>query len=142
MLVVGTRLLDPVRAKDESFGLSEESQVFMVYEKAVPNELGYRDASVADVVAARGNVRMVDVREPDEYVGELGHLEGTELVPLGTVEQRAADWDKSQEIVLVCRSGGRSGRAAAALARMGFQKVVNMAGGMLAVNEAKLPVVR
>jgi rhodanese-related sulfurtransferase len=114
----------------------------MIYEKAVPNELGYRDASVTEVVAARGNVRIVDVREPDEYVGELGHLEGAELVPLAAVEQKAADWDKAQEIVLVCRSGGRSGRAAAALARMGFQKVVNMAGGMLAVNEAKLPVVR
>jgi rhodanese-related sulfurtransferase len=112
----------------------------MVYEKATPNAQGYRDATVADVYAARGTVRIVDVREPDEYVGELGHIPEAELVPLATVEAKAASWDKAAEVVLVCRSGGRSGRAAAALAQKGFSKLVNMAGGMLAVNAAKLPV--
>mgnify|MGYP003379332655 CR=1 FL=1 len=114
----------------------------MVYDKATPNPLGYREAPPATVYAAKGKVRMVDVREPDEYVGELGHIEGAELVPLATVETKAAAWDRDAELVLVCRSGGRSGRAAAALAKMGFTKLVNMAGGMLAVNEEKLPVSR
>lgn len=114
----------------------------MVYEKGIPNAAGYRDATVADVYAAKGRVRLVDVREPDEFTGELGHLEGAELVPLATVAESAASWDRSAEIVLVCRSGGRSGKAAAALANMGFTRLVNMVGGMLAVNEAKLPVSR
>jgi sulfur-carrier protein adenylyltransferase/sulfurtransferase len=114
----------------------------MVYDKGTPNPLGYHEAPPSVVYAAKGKVRTVDVREPDEYVGELGHIEGAELVPLATVETKAVAWDRDAELVLVCRSGGRSGRAAAALAKMGFTKLVNMAGGMLAVNEAKLPVSR
>lgn len=114
----------------------------MVYEKGTANALGYRDVTPADVFAAKGQVRMIDVREPHEYTGELGHIEGAELVPLATVEAKAASWDRTHEIVLVCRSGARSGRAAAALTQMGFEKAVNMVGGMIAVNEAHLPVVR
>jgi rhodanese-related sulfurtransferase len=43
---------------------------------------------------------------------------GAELAPLGTVEAAAQAWDKEQELVLVCRSGNRSGHAAAALTAM------------------------
>jgi len=114
----------------------------MIYENATPNALGYRDATVAQVYAVKGKVRLVDVREPDELTGELGRIEGAELVPLGTITEAAAGWDRDAELVLICRSGGRSGRAAAALAGMGFKRPVNMLGGMLAVNEAKLPVLR
>ncbi len=114
----------------------------MIYEKSTPHALGYREASPEAVVALRGKVRTVDVREPDEFTGELGHIEGAELVPLATVESAATKWNKDAELVLVCRSGGRSGRAAEALVRMGFSRVVNMTGGMLAVQAAKLPSVR
>lgn len=114
----------------------------MIYEKSTPHALGYREASPTAVVALAGKVRMVDVREPDEFVGELGHIEGAELVPLATVEGAATKWNKDAELILVCRSGGRSGRAAEALVRMGFSRVVNMAGGMLAAHAAKLPTVR
>lgn len=100
---------------------------------------GILEATVQDVASVRTHTRLVDVREPDEFVGELGHIPGAELVPLATVEAAAAAWDKNQEIVLVCRSGGRSGRATASLKNLGFTKVVNMTGGMLAYNEAKLP---
>ncbi len=114
----------------------------MMHESATPNALGYRDVTPATTVGALGKVRLVDVREPHEFIGDLGHLEGAELVPLATVEAACAGWDRDAEIVLVCRSGGRSGRAAATLAQLGFRKVMNMVGGMLAVHEAKLPVVR
>lgn len=75
----------------------------MIYDKGTQNPAGYRDATVADVYAAKGRVRMVDVREPDEFTGELGHVEGAELVPLATVVEAAASWDRSAEIVLICR---------------------------------------
>jgi rhodanese-related sulfurtransferase len=42
----------------------------------------------------------------------------------------------------VCRSGGRSARAAALLASVGFRRPMNMVGGMLAWNEARLAVER
>jgi len=109
---------------------------------STPNPQGFREIEVTRLAAVRGTARLIDVREPSEYRAELGHIAGTELVPLATVEQAAKSWDREQEIVLVCRSGGRSGRAAAALAAMGFKHVINMAGGMLAWNAAGLPVER
>lgn len=105
---------------------------------------GYREATPDAVAGHRAAVHLVDVREPDEFVGELGHVEGAELVPLGTVEATArnAAWPKEDTLVMVCRSGGRSGRASAALAKLGYGRVINMAGGMLAWNKHGLPVSR
>ena len=88
-----------------------------------------------------GKVRVVDVREPPERTGPLGHVEGTENVPLGTVlEVAKASWDKDAPLVVLCRSGGRSGQAATALAEAGFRHVYNLQGGMMAWNDAGLPV--
>ena len=103
---------------------------------------GYRDISPEALYAARGEVRVIDVREPDEYHGELGHLPGAELVPLATVGARAATWDREAELVVICRSGARSGRAAEQLTNAGFPHVMNLAGGMLAHRAAQLPVER
>lgn len=89
-----------------------------------------------------GAVRIVDVREKDEFVGPLGHIAGADLVPLGTLEQVAQAWDPQQPIVLVCRSGGRSGKAALALEAKGFKRVASMRGGMMLWNEQRLPVTR
>jgi rhodanese-related sulfurtransferase len=84
--------------------------------------------------------RLIDVREVNEFTNELGHVPGAELVPLGTIEHAAKDWDKLAPLVMICRSGSRSGRVTQTLKRMGFKEVVNMKGGMLAYNKAGLPV--
>jgi glyoxylase-like metal-dependent hydrolase (beta-lactamase superfamily II)/rhodanese-related sulfurtransferase len=85
-----------------------------------------------DWVADRhGTVRLVDVREPHEFVGEHGHIESAELVPLATLESFAEKWERHEPIVLICRSGGRSGRAAHILENHGFTRVVSMKGGMV-----------
>lgn len=86
--------------------------------------------------------RLVDVREPDELRSELGHIPGIEAVPLAGVQGAAADWKRAQPIILVCRSGGRSGKAAVELAAMGFTRVASMRGGMRAWNALRLPVER
>jgi rhodanese-related sulfurtransferase len=113
-----------------------------IFSGAKTSDAGIREVTVQDVAEARGNVRIVDVREPHEFTGELGRVPGAELVPLATVGDAAKAGDREAELVLVCRSGGRSGRATALLASMGFQSVVNMTGGMLAYVDAKLPVER
>jgi rhodanese-related sulfurtransferase len=113
-----------------------------LYEKGTPRAEGYRDVEVTALAAALDSAWRVDVREPSEFDGILGHITGTELVPLRTVEAAATRWSRDEEVVLVCRSGGRSAKAAAQLARMGFTRVMNLSGGMLAWNEAGLPVVR
>ncbi len=110
--------------------------------ETLPQPGHFRDVTPADVVAHRAGKKLVDVREPHEFTGELGHIDGAELVPLATVVAAAQAWDKDTEIVLVCRSGGRSGRAADALARTGFSRLSNMVGGMLRWNDEQRPVVR
>lgn len=104
-----------------------------------PNPAGYRDIAIDQALAHLGEVHLVDVREPDEYVGPLGHVPGAELVPLGTVTSVATGWSKDALRIMVCRSGGRSGRAAGALAQLGFTNVYNLAGGMLAWEQTGLP---
>ena len=75
---------------------------------------------------------MIDVREEWEY--ENAHIEGTEHHPLGMINEWVNDIQalKDTELVMICRSGGRSGRAADFLRASGFTKVRNMTGGMLA----------
>ncbi|QOR68833.1 rhodanese-like domain-containing protein [Cytobacillus suaedae] len=73
-------------------------------------------------------LNMIDVREVDEV--EAGKIPGVIHIPLALVEFRMHELDKSKEYVMICRSGGRSGRAAQFLESQGFN-VINMTGGML-----------
>ncbi|WP_423801773.1 rhodanese-like domain-containing protein [Neobacillus sp. SAB-20_R2A] len=74
-------------------------------------------------------LNIIDVREVDEVAA--GKIPGVVNIPLGLVEFRMHELDKSKEYIMVCRSGGRSGRATQFLESYGFN-VINMAGGMLA----------
>lgn len=107
-----------------------------------PASGGYRDITPADLARADYPGRIIDVREPSEFNAELGHLSRAELVPLAIVPIRAEAWDRDAELLIVCRSGGRSSRAAKLLAQMGFRRLYNLSGGMLAHNAAALPVCR
>ena len=72
---------------------------------------------------------ILDVREPYEY--QIANIGGT-LIPQNEVPQRLAEIDRSREIVVQCRSGGRSQRIAEFLAQQGYPNVKNLAGGILA----------
>ncbi|OIU71868.1 rhodanese-like domain-containing protein [Rossellomorea aquimaris] len=72
---------------------------------------------------------IIDVREDDEVAA--GMIPDAKHIPLGSIESRMDELDKSKEYIMVCRSGGRSGRAAQILENQGF-KVINMTGGMMA----------
>ena len=76
-------------------------------------------------------VQIVDVREPDEFNGPLGHIPGARLVPLGSLKEGLATLDPAHPVVAVCRSGSRSARAVSMLQQAGFAQVANLAGGML-----------
>jgi rhodanese-related sulfurtransferase len=91
------------------------------------------------VAEHRRELQIVDVREPHEHAGELGHVPGAQLVPLGNLAEQAETLDKSVPVVTVCRSGGRSAQAVTILARAGFAQVANMAGGMLEWHARGLP---
>lgn len=77
-------------------------------------------------------VKLIDVRRPDEYIGEYGHIKGAKLLTQGLeLENYLKQEDKDTEIVFICRSGGRSGNATRAAQIMGFKKTINMTGGMI-----------
>ena len=77
------------------------------------------------------DVQIVDVREPDEFNGPLGHVPHARLVPLGTLTKNFDQFSKDKPIVAVCRSGARSAQATVLLGKAGFQRVANLSGGML-----------
>jgi glyoxylase-like metal-dependent hydrolase (beta-lactamase superfamily II)/rhodanese-related sulfurtransferase len=78
-----------------------------------------------------GEVTILDVREPEEFTGELGHIDGAVLVPLGQLRARVAEVSRERPIVSVCRSGGRSAQACSILEGTGLERVANLSGGML-----------
>lgn len=112
------------------------------------NQLGRVRTIAAPELQARlqsGNpLAILDVREEDEYRGDLGHIRTSRLIPLRVLPQRAGELEdiKHQDIVTVCRAGIRSSTAAAILTGLGFDHVSNLKGGMLDWNEAGLPVER
>lgn len=112
-----------------------------LYEKSQAYPDGLRECDVK-ALAEAGKVYLVDVREPMEWTGPLGHVASAELVPMQTVPEKAKSWDKAQEIVLICKSGGRSAQVGRWLRAQGFESVINVRGGMMAWNEAGLPVAK
>lgn len=80
---------------------------------------------------------LLDVREPYEY--KDGHIPGARLVPLGELSSRLGELPNNREILVVCRSGNRSGRATKQLNQAGL-KAVNLRGGMIGWQHAGLPV--
>lgn len=76
-------------------------------------------------------VQILDVREPDEFSGPLGHIAGAVLIPLGELAGRAGELAHGRPVVAVCRAGSRSAQATAILKEAGFTDVANLAGGML-----------
>ena len=99
---------------------------------------------VSSRLASREPPFILDVREPQEYTGELGHIAGSELVPLRELADRIAQLQahRTGPTVVVCRSGVRSTTAAAILEGLGFDQVYNLQGGMVDWNDRRLPVER
>ncbi|MBL7543167.1 MAG: rhodanese-like domain-containing protein [Bdellovibrionaceae bacterium] len=86
---------------------------------------------------------LIDVRRPDEFNGELSHIERAKLITLGPeLDAFFQNHDRDDEIVFICRSGARSGRATLQGRSLGFSKCVNLKGGMLLWNEKKFPTAK
>jgi glyoxylase-like metal-dependent hydrolase (beta-lactamase superfamily II)/rhodanese-related sulfurtransferase len=103
--------------------------------------------SVSDAAAALAGDAppvVIDVREPEEFVGPLGHIRGALLVPMDALVRRLPKLAglADRDVVVVCRAGARSRTASAILAAAGLARVRNLEGGMLAWAEAGLPVQR
>jgi sulfur dioxygenase len=101
-------------------------------------------AEVRERMSSGNPPLILDVREADEFNGELGHIASSILVPLKDLPARAQEFGASRQtdVVAICRAGVRSTTAAAILTGLGFEHVFNMRGGMLDWTDAGLPVER
>ena len=94
----------------------------------------------ATLLMNQQNALVLDVREAAEY--EKGHVLAARNIPLGELEARSAELEKhkAKPVIVVCDTGNRSGRAAAALRKKGFEQVFTLGGGIGAWQQAGLPV--
>jgi adenylyltransferase/sulfurtransferase len=101
-------------------------------QKAATMQNGIPQMSVQELkrrLDAGDDLMVLDVREPYEY--QIAQI-GGHLIPLNELPKRVGELNPDREIVVQCKSGGRSQRAAEFLANNGFEKVHNLAGGILA----------
>jgi len=102
--------------------------------------VAFEEISVEEAQRRRAEFYAVDVRADHEFRGPLGHVEKALLVPLPELEARVAELPRDRPLLLICRSGVRSGKACERLMALGLDSVMNLAGGMIAWNSARQPV--
>lgn len=99
------------------------------------------DLTPRQVANSRGLV-IIDVRRPDEFGDELGHIRDASLISLGPdFEERISHLPRTRAYLFVCRRGGRSARAARIAQMAGFPRIFNLAGGMMQWRDEGLPSV-
>lgn len=87
------------------------------------------------------DVQLVDVRTKEEY--EEGHIAGAILLPVQGLSQKQLEEvniQKEKDVLLYCRSGGRSGRALEMLHSWGYSQAKHLEGGITAWKEKKYPI--
>jgi hydroxyacylglutathione hydrolase len=93
------------------------------------------DLDPQEVQEKQEQLTLIDVRRPDEYIGELGHIPGAQLLTLDQLPMKIDSLPQDKPIVFICRSGARSAQAASFALENGFETVFNMRGGMILWNE-------
>jgi sulfur dioxygenase len=91
------------------------------------------------VAGHRGELHLLDVRSPSETQGELGKLEGAQLLPLDELRSRISEVPRDKPIVVLCQTGRRSAMGAAILSKAGIARTASLAGGMVRWRDLGLP---
>ncbi len=96
--------------------------------------------SQATLLMNRENAVVIDVRESGEW--NNGHIAGARHIPMPVLQEKMAELEKFKKrpLIICCVSGNRSSAAANTLRKAGFEKVFNLAGGIVSWREAKLPL--
>jgi adenylyltransferase/sulfurtransferase len=81
-------------------------------------------------IDAGDDIIVLDVREPHEI--DIVRIEGTTVIPLGELPRRLDELDRTKDLLVHCKVGGRSAKAVTLLREQGFDRAVNVAGGILA----------
>ncbi len=128
----GTREITELVDYEQFCGLEVEPATSNGVAQLTPLELAARLGRADDF-------DLIDVREPHEW--EIGRIPGARLVPLGSLAEVLPQLDPAREVVVYCKSGNRSTRAALQLRAAGFERVWNLAGGILRWSEEVDPTV-
>jgi hydroxyacylglutathione hydrolase len=88
----------------------------------------------------RDDLLLIDVREPFEW--DLGYIDGSLLIPLEKIWERAGDLDRGRDVMLICEEGIRSSTGASILLHHGFPRAGNVPGGLGDWFKADYPTVR
>jgi rhodanese-related sulfurtransferase len=115
----------PMNLRSRVFGASQSLEAIDVYEASRRQAAG---------------ALLIDVREPAEW--QQGHAPEAKLVPLGSIVSHVSEIPRDAEVLLICRSGNRSGTAQRQLRQLGYERVCNVSGGMNVWASAGLPVAR
>jgi rhodanese-related sulfurtransferase len=91
------------------------------------------------VARHRREVHVLDVRSAVEFEGELGHLEGAQLIPLDVLRSRVSEVSSDKPVVVICQTGKRSAMGTVILEKAGHERVANIPGGMVGWRELGLP---
>lgn len=94
----------------------------------MPNIIKLSPAELQAKLQAKEDFFLIDVRDPEEY--ESGHIAGSILIPLDTIEEKTEGIRKDKPIVLYCALGRRSRAAAEALVSRGFTHIYHLDGGL------------
>jgi molybdopterin/thiamine biosynthesis adenylyltransferase/rhodanese-related sulfurtransferase len=117
----GTREIRELIDYDQFCGVGASAAPADTSDDITPTELAAR--------LARGDdFDLIDVREPHEW--SIARIPGARLIPLGTVGEAIATLDRGRELVVHCKTGGRSARAVKQLRDAGFTRARNLAGGI------------
>jgi len=114
------------RRDDEDVSLTAPTWAALTYTFA-----GIWEIQPQSLEEAFDKVQIIDVREPAEFNGPLGHIRSATLIPLGELAGRTGELARERPVVAVCRSGARSAQATVILQQAGLKDAVNLAGGML-----------
>jgi rhodanese-related sulfurtransferase len=126
--------MEPQINKDFS---TKKNLVFESQEASLHYE-GVIDIEPAELSKKTKEVILVDVRQPEEFHGDLGHITGSTLVVLDTLLEALPQFPKDKTIVFVCRSGHRSAMACQQTAELGYKSIYNLKGGMILWNDLHL----
>jgi len=101
------------------------------------NQLSPQEATL---LINRADAIVLDIRNVDEW--NAGHISGARHIALDQLERQISTLEKlkTTPLIVVCQSGGRSGSACGILKKHGFEKIYNLAGGLIAWRDAGFPV--
>ncbi|HEU4988649.1 MAG TPA: molybdopterin-synthase adenylyltransferase MoeB [Gemmatimonadaceae bacterium] len=123
----GTRTITHLEEYEEYCGIPGTEPHVTIEAPLHPDEI--TPVELAEKLKRHDDFDLIDVREPQELA--IASIPGARLIPLGSFQAAIPSLNPEREIVVMCRSGARSGQAVAALERAGFKRARNLVGGIL-----------